>query len=265
MQVSTDFNGGRPPGSLDRVAAMRADRAGADVTAPDALEQLLQALQREQLTALDLRILRLVAAHELTIADIAQALAQPPSAIRRALARLVARGLLRRNRRRGRPLKLTLDATERGTSALQRVHGTLPRSMGSDAHCLAKRLGHDRVMLGTSSVPTQCEPSFADAASHLADVAQALRATAGQPNEAAAVADALADIGMALDDLAAGAELAAEAVIRADRPPAVPLTRVVPTRRARAVSWRLHALASDLRASREVCAAVERAATAHDG
>jgi hypothetical protein len=132
--------------------------------------------------------------------------------------------------------------------------------MGSDAHCFPTRLDHDRGMLETS----QPEPSFTDAACHLADVAQALRAAAGQPNQAAAVADALTDIETALDDLAAGAELAAEAVIRADRPAAVPLTRVAPTRRARAVSWRLHALASDLRASREVCAAVKRAATAHD-
>jgi nucleotide-binding universal stress UspA family protein len=123
MQVAIHFDGGRSPGDL---APRRADRPAAEATAPDALEQVLQALQREQLTALDLRILRLVAARELTIADVAQSLAQPLSAVRRAGARLVARGLLRRNRRRGRPLKLTLDATERGTSALHRVHGALP-------------------------------------------------------------------------------------------------------------------------------------------
>jgi nucleotide-binding universal stress UspA family protein/DNA-binding MarR family transcriptional regulator len=126
---------------------MPVQRAGAVATAPDALEQLLERLQREQLTALDLRILRLLAGHELTIAEIAQALAQPPSTIRRASARLVARGLLRRNRR-GRPLKLTLDATERGTSALHRVRGTLADEPGSAAiDDLEARIGR-RVVVG---------------------------------------------------------------------------------------------------------------------
>jgi hypothetical protein len=89
-----------------------------------ALERLLQALQRERLTPLELRILLRVTEGEMTSAAIAQSMQQPPSVVGRASAQLVARGMLRRHRR-GRPLKLTLSATSSGTSALWRVSRSL--------------------------------------------------------------------------------------------------------------------------------------------
>jgi hypothetical protein len=97
----------------------------------------------------------------------------------------------------------------------------------------------------------------------LADVAQRLRAQAGQPTQMAAVGDAFANIENALSDLAVAAERTAEAIIEADRPPDASPTRVAPTAHARALSWRLHALGRELRASRDVCAAVEPAAAAN--
>ena len=88
-----------------------------------AFDRLLESVHREHLSPLDLRVLLRVTDREATVADLAESLRQPPSVLRRASARLVARGLLRRRRRRDRHdhLEVTLATTASGMSALRRV------------------------------------------------------------------------------------------------------------------------------------------------
>lgn len=93
-------------------------------------------------------------------------------------------------------------------------------------------------------------------AERLAEIADALRQRAANPLEVADLEAAAASVTCALRDLAVGAELAANAVIDADRGHVLARTGIAPSPRARAVSWRLHALASALRAARDACAAV---------
>jgi hypothetical protein len=93
----------------------------------------------------------------------------------------------------------------------------------------------------------------------LADVSHAIRVAANRFEEPADLAAVFADLGRALGDLGAAAELTGYAVIDADRPADARASQVSPTPAARAVSWRLHGLANALRTSREVCLAVQSA------
>jgi DNA-binding MarR family transcriptional regulator len=88
-----------------------------------AFDGLLESVHREHLSPFDLRVLLRVADREATPGDLTESMGQPPSVLRRASARLVARGLLRRRRRRDRHhhLELTLATTASGISALWRV------------------------------------------------------------------------------------------------------------------------------------------------
>jgi DNA-binding MarR family transcriptional regulator len=96
------------------------------------LERVLEALEDERLTPLDLRIMLRVSDDENTVPDIAAGMGYPPALIRRASRRLVARGLLRRRRRPGRPLTFALAPSDSGTSALHRV-GTSLLGQAADA------------------------------------------------------------------------------------------------------------------------------------
>lgn len=88
-----------------------------------AFDRLLESVHREHLSPLDLRVLLRVTDREATVVGLAESLGQPPSVLRRASARLVARGLLRRRRRRDRHdhMEITLATTASGMSALSRV------------------------------------------------------------------------------------------------------------------------------------------------
>ena len=88
-----------------------------------AFDRLLESVHREHLSPFDLRVLLRVTDREATVVDLAESLGQPPSVLRRASARLVARGLLRRRRRRDRHdhMEITLATTASGMSALSRV------------------------------------------------------------------------------------------------------------------------------------------------
>jgi DNA-binding MarR family transcriptional regulator len=88
-----------------------------------AFDRLLESVHREHLSPFDLRVLLRVTDREATVGDLAESLGQPPSVLRRASARLVARGLLRRRRRRtwDQHLEITLATTASGMSALSRV------------------------------------------------------------------------------------------------------------------------------------------------
>jgi hypothetical protein len=106
------------------------------------------------------------------------------------------------------------------------------------------------------------EESLDSLALRLAEVAHAVRRAAGRPREVNDVAGAVASITSALGDLAVAAELTANAAIDADGPGMASRTAMAPSPGARAVSWRLHTLASELRAARDACEAV-RVASAH--
>jgi hypothetical protein len=104
-------------------------------------------------------------------------------------------------------------------------------------------------------VAMRTEQSLDSLADRLAEVAQALR-RASQSSEVNDLATFGASISSALGDLAVTAELTANAVIDADRPALASRTRTAPSPAARTVSWRLHALASELRGARDVSEAV---------
>ena len=95
------------------------------------------------------------------------------------------------------------------------------------------------------------EESLSVLAGRLAEVAHALRQAAANPSEVDDIESVAATMTSALGDLAVGAELTANAVIAAERPRRLSRTGVTSSPRARAVSWRLHALGSALRAARD--------------
>jgi DNA-binding MarR family transcriptional regulator len=88
-----------------------------------AFDRLLESVHRERLSPFDLRVLLRVTDREATVVGLAESLGQPPNVVRRASARLVARGLLRRRRRRDRQdhIEVTLATTASGMGALSRV------------------------------------------------------------------------------------------------------------------------------------------------
>jgi hypothetical protein len=100
------------------------------------------------------------------------------------------------------------------------------------------------------------EESLSVLAARLAEVAHALRQAAANPSEVDDIESVAAAMTSALGHLAVGAELTANAVLDAERPRRLSRTGMTPSPRARAVSWRLHALGSALRAARDACAAV---------
>lgn len=113
--------------------------------------------------------------------------------------------------------------------------------------------------IGQGGVPSSDSGSFGGLTGRLAELAQAIRVAADRFEELPDLAVAFADIERALGDLGAAAELTGYAVIETDRPAGARATQVPPTPAARAVSWRLHGLATALRTSREVCLAVQSA------
>jgi DNA-binding MarR family transcriptional regulator len=88
-----------------------------------AFDRLLESVHGEDLSPFDLRVLLRVTDREATVGDLAESMGQPPSVLRRASARLVARGLLRRRRRRNRHdhMEVTLATSASGMSALYGV------------------------------------------------------------------------------------------------------------------------------------------------
>jgi DNA-binding MarR family transcriptional regulator len=87
------------------------------------LDRFLESVHREHLSPVDLRVLLRVTDREATVRELADSTGLPPTVLRRASARLVARGLLRRRRRptRHHRLEVTLATTASGMSALCRV------------------------------------------------------------------------------------------------------------------------------------------------
>lgn len=100
------------------------------------------------------------------------------------------------------------------------------------------------------------EESLDSLARRLAEVAHAVRSAAGRPTEVDDLEGVGASITSALGDLAVAAELTANAVIDAERPALASRTGMAPSPGARAISWRLHTLASELRSARDACEAV---------
>jgi hypothetical protein len=124
----------------------------------------------------------------------------------------------------------------------------------------ATQLSHLPIDGGSEAASTRGamrkEESLSVLAGRLAEVAHALRRAAANPSEVDDIEGVAATMTSALGDLAVVAELTANAAIDAERPRRLSRTGVRPSPRARAVSWRLHALGSALRAARDACAAV---------
>jgi hypothetical protein len=114
--------------------------------------------------------------------------------------------------------------------------------------------------IGRAGAPSCDAGSLGDLTGNLAEVARAIRVAADHAEELPDLAVVFADAERALGDLAAAAELTGYAVVDRDRPPGASATQHSPTATARALSWRLHGLASALRAARKVCPAVQSAA-----
>jgi hypothetical protein len=95
-------------------------------------------------------------------------------------------------------------------------------------------------------------------ARELADAARAFRDAALDPREPTDVTLAFAHLEGVLDELAAAAELTAYATIDAATPAGASMAQPAPPR-ARAISWRLHGLSSNLLAARATCGEVNRA------
>jgi DNA-binding MarR family transcriptional regulator len=97
--------------------------ASGDALASVSLDRFLDLVHREDLSPVDLRVLLRVTDREATVRELANSMGQPPIVLRRASARLVARGLLRRRRRptRHHRLEVTLATTATGMGALCRV------------------------------------------------------------------------------------------------------------------------------------------------
>jgi DNA-binding MarR family transcriptional regulator len=87
------------------------------------LDRFLELVHREDLSPVDLRVLLRVTNREATVRELASSMGLPPTVIRRASGRLVARGLLRRRRRRtgDHRLEVMLETTASGMHALLRV------------------------------------------------------------------------------------------------------------------------------------------------
>lgn len=114
---------------------------------------------------------------------------------------------------------------------------------------------------GTTAGVAAEDDSLRAPARRLADAARELRdAGLREPMD---VTLAFTDLEAALDALAAAAELTAYAVIDAAAPAGGSLAQPAPPR-ARAVSWRLHALSSDLRGARATCREVNDALRASE-
>jgi DNA-binding IclR family transcriptional regulator len=95
--------------------------ANASPTNGRAVVLLLDGIDRARLTALDVLLLLQVADVGATVVDLAAQLDRRPAEVRRATARLVARGLLRRRSDRTVPWGLTFTATEAGLDLLRRL------------------------------------------------------------------------------------------------------------------------------------------------
>jgi DNA-binding MarR family transcriptional regulator len=109
----------RRPHEDDRPPTARRDVAARYLS----LDRFLESVHREHLSPVDLRVLLRVTDREATVRELADSMGQPPTVLRRASARLVAHGLLRRRRRptRHHHLEVTLATTASGMSALCRV------------------------------------------------------------------------------------------------------------------------------------------------
>jgi DNA-binding MarR family transcriptional regulator len=99
------------------------------------LDGFLELVHLEHLSPLDLRVLLRVTDREATVSELAASMGQPPTVLGRASARLAARGLLRRRRRRSRHdrLEITLATTASGMGALWRVSQALGIDPGAAA------------------------------------------------------------------------------------------------------------------------------------
>jgi hypothetical protein len=92
----------------------------------------------------------------------------------------------------------------------------------------------------------------------LADAARGFRDASGAHRGPEDLARAFALVDAALDDLAAAAELAADATMEGSRRRGAEASDGLPLATARALSWRLHGLRGELVGARRICSELTR-------
>jgi hypothetical protein len=109
----------------------------------------------------------------------------------------------------------------------------------------------DVMTAGSPEGPRSRRDSLSQASETLTETAAAFRRSAGQPQAASELSQALEDVEDALDDLSAGVVRIARTLDHEDSPPG-------------GVTRRLHALHHALHAARDLCAGARRAAPGAD-
>ena len=104
-----------------RHAVVGDDRVMASILTRRDFREALDAIDRARLTPIDVLLLIDLAQAEATVTDLAERLDRRPVDARRAIERLVGRGLLRRRSRRAVPPQLVFTATASGLALLRRV------------------------------------------------------------------------------------------------------------------------------------------------
>jgi hypothetical protein len=106
--------------------------------------------------------------------------------------------------------------------------------------------------------PPAGECSLSRSARDLRDAARSFRQASDGQHDPQVLASAFALVEAALDDLAAGAEVVAYATMEHSRGRRGGATGRLPLATARALSWRLHGLRSEVVAARRICSEVTR-------
>jgi hypothetical protein len=102
------------------------------------------------------------------------------------------------------------------------------------------------------------EASLTRPARSLADAARAFRGASGAQHDPEDLAGAFALVDAALEDIAAAAELAADATMEGSRRRGRGAREGLPLATARALSWRLHGLRGQLVGARRICSELTR-------
>ena len=124
----------------------------------------------------------------------------------------------------------------------------------------------DRSFTATTLVPTSSAEvdrqiggsSLSGSARGLRDAARTFRQASDGPHAPEDLARAFGLVEAALDDLAAGAEHVAYATMERSRRRRDSATEAPPLATARALSWRLHGLRSEILAARRICSDLTR-------
>jgi len=136
--------------------------ASTPIHCTDSSAGLLDAIDRARLSPIEALVLMHVAHEDATVGDLAQTLDRRPADARRATARLVSRGLLRRRSDRSVRWGHTFTATRAGVDALRALALELTPANRRDLHhgrAVPSEARQRRARSGTRAGP--CAPAHA--------------------------------------------------------------------------------------------------------